>query len=321
MKGQPKTAGKAGQAHVVTRAPGPFTRTSPLARPVSRLFHFGVGMSGKPRRNFVPMPFYPLTVDTSPQERMFILALYHHDWDGVLAWPSQTRIATIMGCSKDTVARTQEKLIARNWLVVQKDKGKSNDYALNIPEMTLDEFNNFLKNQPQVAASPVSDPPQVAAPTSRIQRLDPPQVAAPTNNRTTEAEQINRTKADEAPDLKAGSRSKAKVSAAAKHPDQDAFWTAAKVCWQTYSGKPLVWPAPRDFQAKLTTGLELLGGTELLQRFKNHLASFGGQKSLYNIFYDLDKWAVAPQAKSAPARAFNAAAPASDFHTGPQRVI
>lgn len=249
----------------------------------------------KPRRNFIPMPFYPLAVDTSPQERMFILALYHHDWDGVLAFPSQKRIGQIMGCSPDTVARTQAKLEKRGWIKISKKKGNRNQYDMNIPEMTLDEFNEFLK-RPQNAATLDLRQPQDADSESRMVRPGEPQDAASLINRTNEAEPVSRTKG-------------------LKHADEKKFWDESKAIWsKRFPGQELRWPgqpgsAPiKDFQKLLTAQLVAVGCEELARRWSNCVNAPWGQPSMRSFIYDTDKWVKDPNEKKGGtgARAFHA---------------
>ena len=62
----------------------------------------------KSGRNFAPMPLAVLASDASRSAKLLILALFHHDWDGEKAWPSQDRLAIIMSCSRDTVTEPHE---------------------------------------------------------------------------------------------------------------------------------------------------------------------------------------------------------------------
>lgn len=99
----------------------------------------------KAKRNFAPMPLHVLASNASPQEKLFVLAIFHHDWDGEKAWPSMARLARITGFKERTLQITAKDLEARGWLKVVRAKGKSNTYETNIPDMTLDEFNEVLK--------------------------------------------------------------------------------------------------------------------------------------------------------------------------------
>ncbi len=99
----------------------------------------------KAKRNFAPMPLHVLASNASPQEKLFVLAIFHHDWDGEKAWPSMARLARITGFKERTLQMAAKDLEARGWLKVVRATGRANTYETCIPDMTLDEFNEVLK--------------------------------------------------------------------------------------------------------------------------------------------------------------------------------
>lgn len=99
----------------------------------------------RPKRNFAPMPLAALAADITPQEKLFILAIMHHDWDGEKAWPSMDRLTRITGFKKRTLQEAARALEARGWMVTETRGGYSNTYRLDLPDMTLDAFNDAIK--------------------------------------------------------------------------------------------------------------------------------------------------------------------------------
>lgn len=90
------------------------------------------------------MPLAVLASDATPQEKLLVLAIYHHDWDGEKAWPSLARLAAITSFSEQTLRRAMRDLEARGWLKVEPRPGRSNVYSLDIPDLSLSAFNAAL---------------------------------------------------------------------------------------------------------------------------------------------------------------------------------
>lgn len=133
------------------------------------------------------MPLAVLASDATPQEKLFVLAIYHHDWDGEKAWPSMARISKITSFSPRTLERARKALEARGWLKVDPRIGRSNNYSLDIPDMTLDECNAALSPR-HTGGGIEADPRPTDGGTPATQTEPPRPTGAPLNNRAIERE-------------------------------------------------------------------------------------------------------------------------------------
>lgn len=128
-----------------------------------------------PKRNFAPMPLAVLASDATPQEKLFILALYHHDWDGLKAWPTMGRISRMTSISVRALRDARTRLEGRGWIVVDPRTGRSNSYTLNIEDMSFDQFNAEMnpggsrRGKDATPAAPAATP---AAPADPL-RIEP----------------------------------------------------------------------------------------------------------------------------------------------------
>ena len=98
----------------------------------------------RPSRNFAPLPLAVLASDAPPRAKLLMLAIFHHDWDGVKAWPSQSRLALIMSCTVDTVQRATEDCRAQGWLTTRSGQRDQLTYEINVPDMNLKGFERVL---------------------------------------------------------------------------------------------------------------------------------------------------------------------------------
>lgn len=137
----------------------------------------------RPGRNFAPMPLAVLASDAPPRAKLLILALYHHDWDGNRAWPSQDRLSMIMSCSRDTVGLATKDCIDRGWIIVKRRFSKSSIYDLNIPDMNLQKFEAVL-SQLSVFTTKGKNRDQLSENQGSV-------VVKPDTNENKEPEQIN----------------------------------------------------------------------------------------------------------------------------------
>lgn len=73
--------------------------------------------------------------DLDVQERLLLVILADHfnDQEGA-AWPSQQRIAKIMGISDRQVRRIQVQLLNKEYLEVEQRSGQSNLYRMRTPD-------------------------------------------------------------------------------------------------------------------------------------------------------------------------------------------
>jgi hypothetical protein len=131
----------------------------------------------RPYRNFAPMPLSILAAKTTPAEKLFILALMHHDWDGEKAWPSMARIGKITGLTARTLQKAKDSLEAKGYLKTISKDGKANHYEMDIPSMLLDEYNATLnpsKKYAPTSAKSAQDPRNNCAPTINTSQITKP---------------------------------------------------------------------------------------------------------------------------------------------------
>lgn len=76
--------------------------------------------------------------DLDVQERLLLVILADHfnDQEGA-AWPSQQRIAKIMGISDRQVRRIQVQLLNKEYLEVEQRAGQSNLYRMRTPDTAV----------------------------------------------------------------------------------------------------------------------------------------------------------------------------------------
>lgn len=240
-------------------------------------FFIGAKMS-RPKRNFAPMPLAVLASDCSPQEKLFVLAIMHHDWDGEKAWPSMDRIASLTGFKERTLREARQRLEAKGWIKSEPRKGRSNIYSLDIPDMTLDQFNQQM-NPGTRRRGKESESGTERHPSPALDATLPGMERHTLNNRAIEAEPIE-TKPLPATAGKGG-----------KHPDEKAFWDFAKLTFEASTKQKLIWPAMGWFQKSLTSALLELGVEELTRRWDNYLVYPYGVKSPQKFLSDLNAWA------------------------------
>ena len=176
------------------------------------------------KRNFAPLPLYVLQADCSPQEKLFVLAVHHHDWDGEKAWPSFARLALITGFKDRTLRQAAKDLEARGWLKIVPFKGGSNYYEFDLPHMTLDECNAAIKARMNPGAKRRTKDldPGATCRTTAAPDADPPRRHVPPNesNKREPGNQSRQTSAD-APYLASfGIRWTAKTGATKWLPDR-----------------------------------------------------------------------------------------------------
>ena len=171
------------------------------------------------KRNFAPMPLFVLAADCSPQEKLFVLAVHHHDWDGEKSWPSFARLAVITGFKDRTLRQAAKDLEARGWLKTTPHKGGSNYYEFDIPAMTLDECNAAIKTR----TNPGTTRRGTTAPDAGVPRRHVPM------NESNKREPGNQSKAAKAASLDApfleafGKRWTAKTGATAPYRPESGY--------------------------------------------------------------------------------------------------
>lgn len=238
-------------------------------------------------RNFAPMPLAVLASNAPPRAKLLILALYHHDWDGNRAWPSQERLARIMSCSRDTVTLAIKDCIEQEWILVRRRFSATSVYDLNIPDMDLKQFEEKL-SESQLSGFTTNGKSrhQLSGFTASVAGISD-------TNENKEAEKVNENQ-------------KPMPAPKGKHPDEPIFWTKAKESWKAYTkGEDLEWPRTKTFQADLTSKIQKYGASRLAEFFQNHLDAPFGKKSLLSFLWDVDASKVKQTSKGGnPARAF-----------------